>query len=137
MARTIERTCDEVPATVKQIGRFGSSGTWKSNTERDMTAWIKRQAWSELLPDLYEFTINAAEVHGIGTELIKQCVLLPHEVFAVMYEEGHELWEYMFTGGKHNLIEFWEKSKNTDWYEQHPVVKEVPEPWLRVLVGTS
>ena len=48
-------------------------------------------------------------------------VLLPHEMFASVYSQGHSLWSDVM-GSEIDADDFWMHELHKDWVQRHPVL---------------
>ena len=96
LARAISRITSDVPRAVQELGGLGSSGRHPSNIERDLDRWTHRQWWRSLIPDVYTFKVQHLNPLGEGTVDGLQHVLLPHEMFHTISENGPELFKHLF-----------------------------------------
>ena len=92
-----------------------------------MQRWAARQAWFYLLPPLYEFKLNYVDANEYTeTKQMDHAALLPHEVFATLYEKAPDLFRHIMYGTEENLIKFWAGLERTDgeFCRNHPVVQK-------------
>ena len=105
------------------------------NAERDLHRWAGRQAWSKLLPELYEFQLllNNIEDHGTSPGIANHYALLPHEVFNALHLNAPQLFKELF-GTSDQLTEFWQHAQRTggSWYTSHPIIASEPQASKRV-----
>ena len=79
-----------------------------------------------MLPPLYDFKLNDAEsVDWTKSSMKIHSALLPHEVFATLYEAAPDLFRHLMYGDEDNLCRFWDGLERTDsrFCRDHPVVQ--------------
>ena len=121
------------PSLLNSLSEIVEKTTREDNLERALHRWTRRQWWSKLLPEPYNFPLLVQGPTKLKVKRIIHACLLPHEWFGALYKFP-ELFHELMTGGDDNLRFFWEHSKGTDWYERHPVVGTVP-PEMLVPIG--
>ena len=102
---------------IKSLANLGARGKWPGNCSRDLERLISRKGIN-LEP--YFVKVPFRENGSLGVRILPVAVLLPHEVFAFLWEAG--LGERHFFGddGRMSAVTFWQKSQGEEWLEQHP-----------------
>ena len=113
------------PELLRSLGVIANNNAREDNFERALHRWTRRQWFTELIPDPYEFPLLVAGPTKLRVKRIVHAALLLHEWFGALYKFP-ELVRDLMTGGDENLRVFWDHSKGTDWYERHPVVGTAP-----------
>lgn len=108
----------------------------RNHLERDLHRWVRRQAWSSLVPKTYTFRLLVNGEDDTPQEAMHSA-LLPHEVFGAVWQAAPELFEQLFTGTAEQLRKWWAEAAaaGDSWHADHPVVLAVPEPCMRVPIG--
>ena len=67
---------------------------------------------------------------------MSHAALLPHEVFATLYDKAPDLFRHLMYGTEENLIKFWAGLERTDaeLCRNHPVVQHT-QPNRRIPIG--
>ena len=112
-------------ALLESLSEIVESTTREDNLERALHRWTRRQWWSDLIPEPYNFPLLVQGPTKLKVKRIIHSCLLPHEWFGALHKFP-ELFHEIITGGSDNLKVFWRRSRGTDWYERHPVVGTVP-----------
>ena len=79
-----------------------------------------------MLHPQYDFKLNYAEsVDWTKSSMKIHSALLPHEVFATLYEAAPDLFRNLMYGDEDNLCRFWDGLERTDsrFCRDHPVVQ--------------
>jgi len=100
---------------------MGAGGKHTSNIHRDFVQWgNKAMGGPELYPYDVQVTYKKTDDHGSEKRWHK--VLLPHEVFAYIYESGDEIFNEVFMGGegKPALARYWTNVWSQNWAREHP-----------------
>jgi hypothetical protein len=84
------------------------------NGERQLHRWTRRQWWGSLLPPLYAFPMKKPRVMRQD-----HYALLPHEVFAHVYSQAHDLFMVLF-GSREVLASWWAAAATSDTLGQLP-----------------
>ena len=103
-------------ATYK-IAQLGSQGRWEGNIERDFHTHINRSFRMNLDPIGVEVAHKNRNNTGISFEKVH--IQLPHEVFAVQYQENQATFLESIGGGesgRQHVLEYWDRQKNTEWF---------------------
>ena len=118
LCKAIEKDCEGVPDYIRQIAKLAP--TQSSHLERDLHAWCRRQPWYKVLPDTFDFMLPCS-LDGRTRSERKHSVLLPHEVYATLWDKAPEVFKVMF-GSPEAIADFWNKS-DPDWVARHPVLE--------------
>ena len=122
---------------------FGSSNAVQDiaqfegvHAERDLHQWERKQPWSQLVPEPFEYDVSYLRSDGVGTYKSKHCALLPHEMFHTLFLNAPEVFHYLFVGGAGNLAAWWGHTQDTDpdFVRDHPGCLETA-PEFRVPIG--
>ena len=109
------------------------------NSERALRRWVKRQAWSHLVPALYVFQCNYADRSEdyIQPRPIDHSALLPHEVYNSLYTHAPEVFRHLVSGTNSELEQWWQEAQRVlpEWHARHPAVQQQPDPTMRVPLG--
>lgn len=110
-------------------------GMSPKNFERDMHRWASRQAWMELLPELYSYPLRLLDSAGLAEVELPHFFILPHELFHTLHNAGTDIFEHVF-GSTQDLVSWWDgaSASPNDWFREHPVIPCAP-PALRVPLG--
>ena len=122
-------------AALQAAGLMGTDN-W-GHQGRSLQRWVARQAWFGLLPQLYEFDVNYLNAKDYTKEKwMSHAALLPHEVFATLYDKAPDLFRHLMYGTEENLIKFWAGLERTDgeFCRNHPVVQNT-QPNRRIPIG--
>ena len=105
------------------------------NFERDMHRWASRQAWMELLPELYSYPLRFLGSAGLAEVELPHFFILPHELFHTLHNAGTDIFEHVF-GSTQDLVSWWDgaSASPNDWFREHPVIPCAP-PALRIPLG--
>ena len=95
-----------IPGDLAAIARIGSSGTFSNNCNRDLQTFLPQKS---MVPMPLQEHISFKN----GKHL--QSLLLPHEMFHVLFHKYKKYWTTCFvTGGSDRLVKFWKG------FESHP-----------------
>ena len=113
------------------VARWGSSGKYPSNMERDGSRMLSRhrkqdgfhlEAWPMSVPAK---PLRKKTSLPPGDMMID--VLLPHEFFAAVYAAGPTVWHDVMLGpgGQEGLRAYWRHEWDKEWVQKHPMLTEL------------
>ena len=130
LASRIARGCGQVPPRALELGKLPND----SHRERAMHRWASKQAWRRLLPTPFEFGLPRAS-NQIDEAIVPHSALLPHETFASLAVHT-DLFNELLRGPPGQLENFWAKSAESLWFQQHPLRDEISHrPQLCIPAG--
>ncbi len=130
LASRIARGCGQAPPPALELGKLPND----SHRERAMHRWASKQAWRRLLPTPFEFGLPRAS-NQIDEAIVPHSALLPHETFASLAVHT-DLFNELLRGPPGQLENFWAKSAESLWFQQHPLRDEISHrPQLCIPAG--
>ena len=113
-----EQGC-EVPTEVDKIASIGSYGLHTSHCHRDLTQYrISQPVFGASLVSV----LTWAQLSFMRLKQVSHSYLLPHVLFAQMYESCHEAFVDRILGGHADRVgEFWRGVSQTSKYRNHPL----------------
>ena len=130
-------TCKALVDYAQMLGGTELQDASGPNSERNLHRWVGRQPWRSVLPSTYTFRLPVQQANKRWIRYRMHAALLPHEVVHSIYEFSFPLFEHLFTGGADNLLEWWRGAERGagEWYADHPVMQQQPDPRMRFLFG--
>ena len=112
-------------ALMESLGKIARKNKYTYNYERGLERWFRIQDFRVLTPDTYDFPVIMFGKSMLALKRVTQSCLLPHEWFGALHAFP-DLFADLFTGGDANLRHFGERSRDSDWYQKHPVIPSAP-----------
>lgn len=106
---------------LKAVSAFGSCGRKKSNIERDLLRFARRE---RLMANVELFWVRIPMRNKrCPTRFFfqKHPVLLPHELFAELFRRGRFPASMFGAGGASEVADWWAAVASEDWASHHPV----------------
>ena len=102
--------CSDVPERLSRLAAIGSHGSHSNNCHRDLMALLAPKA---KMPKVFQESIPFQAGHAI------QSIMLPHEMFAALYNQHGTYWKRHFLpGGEGELVAFWNN------FDSHPAMSD-------------
>ena len=107
-----------VPPDLDKIATLGNSGMQPGHTHRDLVKRLVEPVFKTAISPITTWT----KLTWNNVCPISQFILLPHILFAQIYEQGeHVLKELMLGGDEERLGRLWDQMSGTSHFEAHPV----------------
>ena len=107
---------------LREFAALGNHGKSPGNLERDFHRWhckLRASVGVHLQPYTVRVPLKNPLSGKPDVEDIN--VLLPHEMFASVYSQGHVLWSDVM-GSEIDADDFWMHELHKDWVQRHPVL---------------
>lgn len=102
------------------LSKLGSSGAHPNNVNKELIAKVRDM---QALEALYSFKARY-KIPGMGARIadVEHVALLPHQLFATMYESYHKTFvEQLLGGDLANTTKFWTAMRNHPSMVDHPM----------------
>ena len=104
---------------VQELAKLGASGRHPNNCHRELVAKLGPSA---MLAAMDKIKLYFKKPFTTVVAKVEHHILLPHKVFATLYEVNREAFVARLLGGKHsNIKSFWEAMDGHPAYRNHPV----------------
>ena len=100
---------------LRSIASVGNHGKLPNNSHRDFVAVVSQ---SSKMPQPFEMKVRFEE---LGEQ--PQSVILPHLLFASIYEHYKETWASAIASTPQRMKEFWQSQANHPQMENHPILQ--------------
>ena len=109
----------QVPDKLDRIATLGTSGAYPNHTHRDLVQrTLKEPMFQQALSTIKVWTT-------LKWKNVKQCsqfILLPHMLFAKIYQQGEVVFKQLMLGGDDSKLgRFWGQMAGTRHFQSHPV----------------
>ena len=104
---------------VMWLAKLGCSGKYPGKCHSELLSKLDKQSFSTILTT---FRVH----YKVGNVLssAQHCALLPHEIFATLYNEHQAVFvESMLGGSRSNLTKFWNCMSHHPALDNHPIAK--------------
>ena len=110
----------DVPAATTDLARVG-----RHNAARDFMRLCKRRLSFMQHVQIYQVPMPFIRRDELGVEIRRVGLLLPHEIWAGLYECKRDDWLKIF-GNPDQCRECWRRSASEPWFHDHPA-RHVPD----------
>ena len=104
---------------LQMLARLGSSGKYKQNMHAEL---VRNLGESHVSGCLRSSFVPLKIPGSVTIRSVETLVLLPHEVFACLYEHHQEAFmERLLGGSTENIARFWSEMKSHPGFARHPL----------------
>ena len=108
----------KIMSDLQGLASLGATGSKPGNFYRDLTSKLTASHWPE------PYKVLAPMVHGEGHLWRPFGLLLPHEVFAQIFQHYRSTWERSICPGEPQADEFWRAQQHNPQFRNHPLFRD-------------
>ena len=108
-----------VPPDTVDLARLGAYGKHRGNVARDLARHCRNKYALVAALDFYYVDAPFIKPNDLGVEFRRCPMLLPHDLFAALYEHARPQWDQIF-GMPEDRVAYWAQQAGNPWFEDHP-----------------